>query len=145
VTFTNETDSDFNGLFNWFKQTQTAKYYPAGFTNEAVLVGSHFLPPTPTNLVLHITNGVVAFTNGNVMPGFTNLVVLDAKGKVTNEGKNRMTLSLSKSSGTFTGTVTPPGTNRAVSFKGALLQKQNLGSGFFLGTNESGRVSLQGE
>jgi acid phosphatase len=145
VTFTNETDRDFNGLFNWFKQTQTAKYYPAGFTNEAVLVGSHFLPPTPTNLVLHITNGVVAFTNGNVMPGFTNLVVLDAKGKVTNEGKNRMTLSISKSSGTFTGTVTPPGTNRAVSFKGALLQKQNLGSGFFLGTNESGRVSLQGE
>jgi cyclophilin family peptidyl-prolyl cis-trans isomerase len=144
VTFTNETDSDFNGLFNWFKQTQTAKYYPGGFTNEAVLVGSHFLPPTPTNLVLHITNGVVAFTNGNLIAGFTNLVVLDAKGKVMNEGTNKLSLSISKSSGTFSGSVTPPGGGKAVSFKGALLQKQNLGSGFFLGTNsESGRVLIR--
>jgi len=27
-------------------------------------------------------------------------------------------------------------------FKGAVLQRQNLGSGFFLGTNQSGRVYL---
>ena len=146
VTFTNETDSDFNGLFNWFKQTQTAKYYAGGFTNEAVLIGSHFTAPTPTNLVLNITNGVVAFTNGNVMLGFTNLVVIDAKGKVTNEGTNKMALTISKPSGTFSGSVTPPGGGKAIAFKGALLQKQNLGSGFFLGTNgQSARVSLQGQ
>ena len=146
VTFTNETGSDFNGLFNWFKQAQTAKFYPGGFTNEATLIGSRFLPPTPTNLVLNLTNAVVAFTNGNVNPGFTNLVVLDTKGKVMNEGTNKMSLSISKSSGTFSGSVTPPGGGKALSFKGALLQNQNVGSGFFLGTNgESGRVSLQGE
>jgi acid phosphatase len=145
VTFTNETDSDFNGRFNWFKQTQTARYYPGGFTNEAVLIGSHFVAPTATNEVLKITSGVVAFTNGNLVAGFTNLVVLDAKGKVMNEGTNRMTLSISKSSGTFSGSVTPLGGGKAISFKGALLQKQNVGSGFFLGTNESGRVSLRQE
>ena len=145
VTFTNETDTDLDGLFNWFKQTQTAKYYPGGFTNEAMVAGSRFVPPTVTNLVINITNGIAGFTNGNLTLDFTNHVMLDAKGKVFNQGANKLSLSISKSSGTFSGSVTPPGGGKAVSFKGALLQKQNHGSGFFLGTNQSGRVSLQRE
>ncbi len=144
VTFTNETDTDLDGLFNWFKQTQTAKFYPGGFTNEAMIAGSRFIPPTATNLVINITNGIVGFTNGNLMADFTNHVLLDAKGKVLNQGANKLSLSISKSSGTFSGSVTPPGGGKAVSFKGALLQKQNVGSGFFLGTNASGRVSIHG-
>ena len=70
--------------------------------------------------------------------------MLDAKGKVLNQGANKLSLSVSKSSGTFGGSVTPPDGGKPVSFKGALLQKQNVGSGFFLGTNASGRVLLQG-
>lgn len=145
ITFADETNSDFHGLFNWFKQTQTAKYYPGGFTNEAVLVGSHFMLPAATNRVLDITNGVVAFTNGNAISGFTNLVVLDANGKVTNQGTNKMSLNISRSSGTFSGSVTPAAGGKTISFKGALLQKQNLGSGFFPATNGSGRVSLRAQ
>jgi hypothetical protein len=56
-----------------------------------------------------------------------------------------MTLSISKSSGMFSGSVLPPDSRKAISFKGALLQNQKVGSGFFLGTNESGRVLLQGQ
>jgi acid phosphatase len=145
VTFTNETDTDFDGRFNWFKQTQTAKYYPGGFTNEAIIAGSRFVPPVATNLVINITNGIVGFTNGNLTADFTNHVMLDAKGKVLNQGTNKLSLTISKSSGTFSGSVMPPGGGKAVSFKGALLQKQNVGSGFFLGTNASGRVSLLGQ
>jgi len=145
VAFTNETDTDFDGLFNWFKQAQTAKYYPGGFTNEAMIGGSRFVPPTATNLVINITNGIVGFTNGNLTTDFTNLVMLDAKGKVLNQGANKLSLSISKSSGTFSGSVTPPDGGKTISFKGALLQKQNSGSGFFLGTNASGRVSLHGK
>jgi hypothetical protein len=145
VTFTNETDTDFDGLFNWFKQTQTAKYYPGGFTNEAMIAGSRFVTPTATNLLIDITNGIVGFTNGNLTTNFTNHVMLDAGGKVFNQGTNKLSLSISKSSGTLSGSVTPPGGGKAVSFKGALLQKQNGGSGFFLGTNASGRVCLQGQ
>jgi hypothetical protein len=36
--------------------------------------------------------------------------------------------------------VTAPGTTRSVPFKGVLLQNQTNGSGYFLGTNQSGRV-----
>jgi hypothetical protein len=43
----------------------------------------------------------------------------------------------------FTGKLYPPDTATAIRFKGALLQKSGFGSGFFLGTNQSGRVLLQ--
>ena len=39
-------------------------------------------------------------------------------------------------------TLTNAGQRVTRAFKGAVLQRQNLGSGFFLGTNQSGRVYL---
>src|SRR5262249_48799328 len=53
---TNLPATDLSGLLNWFKPTQPAtKYYPHGFTNESMLIGSRYLPPT-TNRVLNLTN-----------------------------------------------------------------------------------------
>jgi hypothetical protein len=139
---TSQPNTDLSGLMNWFKRTQVAKYYPGGFTNESMIVGSRFIPPAGTNRVLELTTAVVAFTNGNLSADFTNAIAIDAKGKVINESTNKLTLSASKSSGTFSGSATPPTGGKAVSFKGALLQKQTNGFGFFLGTNASGRVSI---
>ena len=144
MNFTNETSTDVNGLFNWFKQSQVTKYYPGGFTNEATLIGSRFVPPT-TNSILGVSNALVAFIGGNLTADFTNGVAIDARSKVVNQGTNKLTLTLSKSSGTFSGSVTPPTGGKAIAFKGALLQKQTNGAGFLLGTNLSGRVSLQAE
>jgi cyclophilin family peptidyl-prolyl cis-trans isomerase len=145
LTFdTNAVMTDFSGILNWFKQTQTAKYFPGGFTNETVIAGSRFTKPGPTNWVINLTNAVVAFTNGNLSADFTNTITVDAKGKMINESTNKLSLSASKSSGTFSGSATPPAGGKAVSFKGAVLQKQTNGFGFFLGTNASGRVSIEG-
>jgi cyclophilin family peptidyl-prolyl cis-trans isomerase len=139
---TNQPETDLSGLMNWFKRTQVAKYYPGGFTNESMIVGSRFTPPVGTNRLLGLTVAVVSFTNGNLSADFTNSIIIDSKSKVINESPNKLTLSASKSSGTFSGSVTPPTGGKAVSFKGALLQKQTNGFGFFLGTNASGRVSI---
>jgi len=144
VNFTNETTTDVSGLFNWFKQTNSAKYYAAGFTNEAAIVGSLFVAPK-TNAILNLSNALVAFTGGNLTTDFTNGIAIDAKSKVTHQSPNKMSLTFSKSSGTFSGSVTPPAGGKATAFKGAILQKQTNGSGFFLGTNSSGRVTLQAE
>jgi len=145
VTFdTNAPMTDFSGVLNWFKQPQSVKYFPGGFTNEAVIAGSLFTKPASTNWVLNLTNAVVAFTNGNLSADFTNTIAIAAKGKVINESTNKLTLSVSKSSGTLSGSATSPGGGKAVSFKGAVLQKQTNGFGFFLGTNASGRVSIEG-
>jgi hypothetical protein len=91
-----------------------------------------------------LTTGVAGFTNGNLVADFANGVTVDAPGKVTNLDAdiNRLVMSLNRASGLMSGSVTPPGATRAIPFKGAVLQKQNRGTGYFLGTNASGRVSI---
>jgi hypothetical protein len=143
VTFTNDTFSDFSGLANWFKQTQPrTKYYRAGFTNETTLLGSRYTPPSATNRVLNFTDGLIAFTDGNLAENFANQVLLIPNGKVVNLGTNKLSVSLSKPSGLFRGTVIPPGATRSLTFRGAVIQKQNRGGGFIMGTNETGQVTF---
>ena len=144
VNFTNEPTTDVSGLFTWFKQTNVAKYYSGAFTNESIIAGSRFVPPT-TNAILNLSNALVTFTGGNLAADFTNTIAIDTKSKVINQSSNKLSLTFSKSSGTFSGSVTPPTGGKAIAFKGAVLQKQTNGAGFFLGTNLSGRVTLQAE
>jgi hypothetical protein len=60
---------------------------------------------------------------------------------VNNEGPNGLTVTIAPSSGQLSGKLTPLG-GLPVSFKGAVLQKANYASGYFLGTNQSGRISI---
>lgn len=140
VNFDDEAaTTDFSGLFNWFKQSDTAKYYAAGFTNEATLLGSKFTKPNTTNQMLFLTNATVSFTGGNLVEDFTNSVTLDPKGKVTNLDANALKLSINSGKGLISGSVTPPSGGKPVKLTGAILQKGTNASGFFLGTNASGR------
>lgn len=144
VALTNETTTDFRGRFNWFKQSQTATYYAAGLTNEAVLIGSHYTLPGASNAVLQLTNATITFTNGHLTAGFRNDFDVDRNGKTFDLAiTNKLKLSINKSSGLFAGSVIPPGTNRAMKFQGALFQIQTNGAGFFLGTTNSGRVNIE--
>jgi hypothetical protein len=43
----------------------------------------------------------------------------------------------------FKGTVIPPGATRAMPFAGAVLQRGTNASGYFLGTDLSGRVLFE--
>jgi hypothetical protein len=128
------------GELSWIKPAQLGiKYYPAGFTNEVTAVGSRYTQPAGlTNRVIHLTNGVVSFEGGNLSAPFTNLVSLTLSNRVINASSN--TLSLTLSSGLFSGSATVPVTRQNVSFKGALLQNMDVGYGYFLGTNQSGSV-----
>ncbi|HXU75129.1 MAG TPA: hypothetical protein VN794_01100, partial [Methylomirabilota bacterium] len=64
-------------------------------------------------------------------------------GKCVNLSENKLSLTFSSSAGTFKGTVVDPATGGPVSFKGAVLQRFNLGGGYFRGTNESGLVWIE--
>jgi len=142
---TNQPATDFSGLLNWFKQGQlTAKYYPGGFTNEPNIAGSRYTPPS-TNRVINVTNASVLFSGGNLTADFANDVTLSLDNKVLNTSSNMLTLTIQKPNGLFTGSVTPPGAASSVPFKGAVLQKQDKGAGFCLGTNLTGRVKFLGE
>ncbi len=139
---TNQPAAGLQGEVSWIKPAQAGgKYYLAGFTNDVVAVGSRYTQPAGlTNRVIHLTNGVVSFEGGNLSAPFTNLVSLTLSNKVVNASSNSLSLSLTLSSGLFSGSATVPGMRQSVSFKGALLQNLDAGYGYFLGTNQSGSV-----
>ena len=83
----------------------------------------------------------MVLTDGNLAGGITNAVTIGLNNRVVdNTISNKLTLALIPSSGLFRGTAVNPVTRKLIAFNGALLQKQNLGSGNFLGTNQCGKV-----
>jgi hypothetical protein len=134
---TNQQNTDLAGPVVWFKQAQSAKYYPEGFTNSMTLMGSRYLAPAPTTAML-------VFSNPDFPADFTNEVAL-SPGAIVNQSTNKLSVSLNKSSGLFQGTVTPPTGSKPLVLKGVLFQKQNLGAGFVMGTNQSGLMLLTPE
>ena len=141
VIFAESSEADFTGVVNWVKSPQsTDKFYPAGFAVQHELSGARFAKPADkTDAILSFATGQVRFTAGNLAEEFANDVSL-LNNKVTNLSDNKLTLSIQRNSGLFSGTVIVPGTTRRIKFNGAVHQKQNHGWGFFLGTNASGRV-----
>jgi hypothetical protein len=137
-------ESDFAGTLTWIKPVlTTAKYYSAGIAEQVQLVGSLYRPPTNrTDRLLTFSSGSVVFTAGNLALAFTNAVSYSDDNKIVNLASNKLTLTLSLPTGLFSGNVTVPGATRSTPFKGALFQKTDFGAGFFLGTNQSGRVLL---
>jgi hypothetical protein len=142
LTFADRPTTDLGGRLNWIKPVRPAdRLYPDGFAFGTDVEGSVYTRPGAGRALL-LTNGIVTFTKGNPGETFTNSVVLGPDDKVTNQSSNRLTFVIVPASGLFSGVVTPPDGGRSLSFKGALLQKQTAGRGFFLGTNHSGRVTL---
>lgn len=138
MTFANSGGGDIEGPLSWIKQPNpVAKFYPAGFEVEPDGLGSRFdsslLP------ALGFVDGFFTFTGGNLTADFMNDVAFGAANKVVNLSPNKLTFSL-KNDGTFSGSVLNPSTGKSLKYTGAVLQKQGIGSGFFLGTDQGGKV-----
>jgi hypothetical protein len=142
LTFANHPESDVAGTLTWFGPPRTGLRYTSGFATQTATSGSKYVPPSGEGTrVLALTNGTVSFAAGNLVT-FTNTIQLSADGKTTNLGTNKLTLTIQPATGLFTGTVVPPVATKAITFKGAVHQKGSYGSGFFLGTNQTGDVQL---
>jgi hypothetical protein len=142
LTFdTNQPNSDIAGPVSWIKLPQAnSKFYPAGFDLDGIqAIGSKysFTPGVP---LVNWTNGQVVLENGNLSPGITNGLSIDANSKIT--GTNKLVLSFTTATGLFRGSVMNPDTAKPIPVNGVMLQKQNLGYGYFLGTNQTGSVTL---
>ncbi len=143
VVFAESSEASFTGELNWVKPANASdRLYPDGFALRHELTGSSYFAPTNVNdPVLNFTAGKVRFNAGNLGEDFSNDISL-VENKVTNLGTNKLNVSINLSSGLFTGSVTAPGGSQSIPFRGAVHQKQSQGWGFFLGTNQSGRVRL---
>lgn len=144
---TNAPLDDVTGSLVWFKPAQLGvRYYPAGFTNPTTLIGSRYVAPvSSTNRVLALTNGVLTLSGGNLSEVWINDFVLGANNRVSNASPNKLTMTISPTTGLFQGSFFDTGVVRTVNFSGVLLQKSAIGAGFFLGTNQSGRVLIEGQ
>jgi hypothetical protein len=147
LTFsTNKANDQITGYLSWIKPAVPgAVYYPLGFTNNVTAIGSLYAQPALGTRVINVINGQVVSDGGNLPFGFTNVVRLTTNNLVFNFSANALSLFITLSNGTFTGSVKVPGSATTNSFRGAVLQDRNAGYGWFLGTDESGSVSLQAQ
>jgi hypothetical protein len=146
VTFTNQKPE---GVLSWVKTSGGSNYlYAGGFTNVAGLMGSLYVPPSGAGVrALNITNGMVTFSEGNLLGpiaydvswGSNNVVTVGAVVGV------KPTFSVAAKTGLMKGSFPHPQNGNAITpYLGALLQSSNYVGGYFLGTDQSGLIKLQG-
>ena len=142
--FAETTSEDIGGEVVWFKPAvPRAKLYPIGFTFSTALHGSRY---QAANKVLSFSNGQLELEGGGLEDDIINQITLGDGNLVTNLSSNKLNLAFSTSTGLFSGRVEEPGSSTAIPFKGAVLQKQNVGFGWFMGrSSQSGEVTLSGE
>jgi hypothetical protein len=131
-----------SGTADWFKLSAAGgKFYPAGFTNATTAAGSSYVF-TAGVPVLNLAPGQMWLQNGNLTESFTNQITMDSASKITSTNAT-VKVTVTTSTGLFKGTVVNPADGKSISFNGVLLQKQNIGAGFFTGFNQTGRVYIQ--
>jgi hypothetical protein len=149
VTFTNIVGiSDLGGTLTWFKPVSPgSKLYPNGFTTQITLLGSAYTAPPLGTAALSVSNTacnlLVTSGAGDLVSFASNSVTLNPNNKVTLCVTNGFKLTITARTGLFSGSFVNPVTSKPTTFKGALLQKQNDGAGFFLGTDQTGFVTVE--
>ena len=84
-------------------------------------------------------------TNGDLSQGIADPIGLGPQMQASTpeaNDQNPVTLAFNSASGLFKGTVINPATGKPIAVNGVVLQNQNFGAGFFLGTTESGSALL---
>jgi len=137
--------SDFEGVLVWVKPGSVLDpLYPAGFIASIDAVGSSFAKPKlPTGILQLSASSTVLleFTEGNLTAPQTGTARIRNVGAPVVQRPMR-SLTLSRRTGLFTGffVFAPSGGSKV--YRGVVLQKQNRGEGFFLGTDASGKVTV---
>ncbi len=135
-----------NGLtgtnISWSKLAGTGSLYPDGFTNLLQLTGSAWHAPAKNSPALTLFNPFVTLSGGDLSATVTDFVTLP--NHLTYAATN-LTLSVSAANGTFGGSFINPDTRRKQTILGVVLQNEDDARGFFLGTDQSGAVLLQGQ
>jgi hypothetical protein len=146
LKITNQARCDVSGLVEWIKPglgQHAVMYYPGGFTNLARVIGSVYHESNAVP-VLALDTAALTLSQGNLPSVISNGIVLGKGNKITSTNRT-LKVTVTAATGLFQGSVsnTFAAKNlRTLNFRGAFLQKQNAGVGFFLGTNQSGVLAI---
>lgn len=149
--FTNVSPS-LRGELNWIRPpVVSAKRYPGGFVELIDVLGSAYHAPGAGKNQLTYTNAEFIAIGGNLPAAGPGTV-----GALTNDfqfGRNnrvfqapagsKLAITFNPENGLFGGSVRDTNSNRTLSFTGAVLPEWEVARGYFLGTNQSGRILLQ--
>jgi len=143
VTFESTDSSDLDGSVSWLKlRAFNTRLFKSGFVVDSTLVGSRYTRPPRGGTVLNASTLNLVLQGGGLNEPITTQIGLGG-GRVTDLGGSKLVMSFSPSTGTFTGRLLDAQSFAPITFRGAVLQKQNSGSGFFLSTSQTGEVLLQ--
>jgi hypothetical protein len=143
MTFGTSATSDCAGTLDWVKPAQTSgHYYADGFALSADMMAAKYSPPPLAPGAASIT---VSGANLSTPAGFTDGLTISTRQvvSVTSPDTGSVTVKLTLSTGAFSGTFRNSGLTGVTSFGGVIYQMPSAaGFGSFLGTNQSGTVSL---
>ena len=153
MTFRNVTGvSDIDGTVDWFRPaTVTTAVVPfkPGFHTQADAVGSHFVKPA-ANIRLMTTpnaggNTQLTLQDGGLTSSLVDLGTLKTSHTFTvpYQSSEKPSLTVVSTTGALSGSFIHPFTQLATPFYGALLQKQNMGMGYFMSGLLSGGFSVE--
>lgn len=142
LNVSNEGEGDISGLVDWFKpELPRARHYRDGFVLQTEAVGSPF-NFTRGMSVIDLDNPLLVLEDGNLSEPLVLPVVMDARNNVNDPTDRKTRVRFTTSSGLFKGNVTNPEGRKALRVNGVALQNRGFASGYFLGTDQSGRVLL---
>ncbi|MGA3181093.1 MAG: hypothetical protein ABSF38_12175 [Verrucomicrobiota bacterium] len=141
VSFNTNAPASFTGQVNWIKAAGPGPYYPSGFDTNAVLQGGIYVG---TN-ILKLASSSITLSCGDLSVPLTDPVTLSGKGKKYESADGSLTLTINQTTGLFSGDYEAAGSKARTPLAGVVLQDQSVARGFFLGTNQSGTVLLQGD
>ncbi|HKX62870.1 MAG TPA: Ig-like domain-containing protein, partial [Verrucomicrobiae bacterium] len=142
IAFRDRPTTDLDAVLSWTRPSLAGSLYPGGFVSESAMIGSLFEAAPGNSPVIDLPNPTIRFEGGNLTASFTNTLAV-AGGGFSNLGANALTLKVTPPSGLFRGTVQVPGSSLTLPFNGVVVQKTGVGCGYFVGTNETGRVTLE--
>ena len=151
LDFTDQPNiSDFAGTVDWFRPAVAgAAPFPSGFSTNLSAVGSRYRVPRPGFRMFDLADGASNATfsamDGGLPFELTKALTISRRNSATvvNSASDRLNVKLISETGLFTGIFIHPNTLRKVTFNGAILQKQNLGTGYFLTGPLGGAVLIQ--
>ncbi len=151
VVFADEPEvSDFAGEADWFRpKLRNAASFTDGFATNISVVGSRYRAPGPGERALDLADGAgnATFTaiDGGLADALARTLTIqrDNSVLVVNRDTERLKLTLDAASGLFSGKFIHPVSAQKAAFQGVLLQKQNVGTGFFSDDPLGGAVSIQ--
>ena len=129
----------------WVKQPVTNdRYYSNGFSMVSATLVARYVAPKGNTNALNWTSGQAIIGGGNLAEPLTNSIVLsNNQVRVTGGSISNLALTISAQSGSFSGSFLAPSARTKTNVKGVLDQFNNVGAGWFLGTNQSGFILLQ--